>query len=233
MKRAFLSLCLMFCTSTAMADTITIDVQLDSPGDNQYQLTGQSAFIQTRTSSGTSGGQLNGLISGTTSFSFEELFPPPSLADYLGFAYFGILQTLDGGDVVNTSLVVAFDPGSGVGSLIGDTFPYDEATLVAAFTGGDDSLEFLDMLDLVPANTSTLGDIAVPSLGRPGTLLDLVAFIGGNDGDVGVKIGTLGVSVAVPEPSTLGLLLVGGASLLAVRRRATRHRKPSRRWVHD
>ena len=76
-------------------------------------------------------------------------------------------------------------------------------------------LEFLDMLDLAPANGSTLGDIAVTPIGRPGTLLDLVAFIGGDDGDVGVKIGTLGVTV-VPEPSSLSLLLLATAAMFAV-----------------
>ena len=58
------------------------------------------------------------------------------------------------------------------------------------------------MLTLVPANATTLGDIAVPPLSRPGTVLDLVAFIGGPDGNLGVKVGTIAVTV-VPEPSAL------------------------------
>ena len=216
MKRLVFGLCLVLLTGTAAADTVTIDAVVDSPDSGSYRLSGQSAFIQTRTGSSTSGGQLNGVVSPGTSISFEEIFPPPTMADYLGFAYFGILQTLDEFDeIVDTSLVVAFDAGSGVGTVIVDTFPYDEATLVAAFTGGDDSLEFLDMLDLAPANGSTLGDIAVTPIGRPGTLLDLVAFIGGDDGDVGVKIGTLGVTV-VPEPSSLSLLLLATAAMFAV-----------------
>jgi hypothetical protein len=233
MKRAILSLCLVLWTGTALADTVTIDVVLDSPISGSYRLSGQSAFIQTQTGASTSGGQLDGVQSPVTSISFEEVFPPPTLADYLGFAYFGILQTLDEFDeVIDTSLVVAFNAGSGVGTVIGDTFPYDEATLVAAFTGGDDSLEFLDMLGLVPANASTLGDTAVPPVGRPGTLLDLVAFIGDDDGDVGVKIGTLGVTV-VPEPSTLSLLVIGAAGLLAVRRRLSRHGNTARQSLRD
>lgn len=222
MKRAILSLCLVLLTGTALADTVTIDVQLDSPDNGSYRLSGQSAFIQTQTGASTSGGQLDGVQSPGTSISFEEVFPPPTLADYVGFAYFGILQTLDEFDeVIDTSLVVAFNAGSGVGTLISDTFPYDEATLVAAFTSIDDSPEFLDMLGLVPANASTLGDTAVPPVGRPGTFLDLVAFIGGDDGDVGVKIGTLGVTV-VPEPSTLALLGIGLAIVAGYRWRRGR-----------
>ena len=74
------------------------------------------------------------------------------------------------------------------------------------------------MLDLVPANATTLGTIAVPPIGQTGTSLDLVAFIGGPDGDLGVKVGTLQVTV-VPEPSTLVLGIAGLAGLGCVIRR--------------
>ena len=86
--------------------------------------------------------------SGTTSISFTELFPPASLADYLGFAYFGIMQTRDiFDDVIDTSLIIAYAAGSGVGQTVGDTFPYTEAELVDALTNSFDSPEFFDMLD--------------------------------------------------------------------------------------
>lgn len=226
MKRVFwLGLAWLTLGNSAWADLVTIDVSLDAPADGIYRLAGQSAFLQTRTDSGTSGGQLDGLTSGASSITFEEAFPPATLADYLGFAYFGIFQTLDIFDeVVDTSLIVAFVPGSGVGQTIGDTFPYTEDELVTAFTTSFDSPEFLDMLSAVPGNAATLGDIAVPPIGRPGTVLDLVAFIGGPDGDIGVKVGTLGVTV-VPEPSSIVLALTAG-SLLFV---AGKRRRPGRK----
>jgi len=216
MKRAILSLCLVLSTGTAAADTVTIDAVLDSPDNGSYRLRGQSAFIQTHTSSSTSGGQFDGVVSPGTSISFTEVFPPPTLADYLGFAYFGILQTLDEFDeVIDTSLVVAFDAGAGVGTLIGDTFPYDEATLVSEFTTSFDSPEFLDLLDQVPANDSTLGITWVLPRFAVGLPVDLVAFIGGNDGNLGVDVGSLNVNV-VPEPSSLSLLLLAIAAMFAL-----------------
>jgi hypothetical protein len=208
-----------FVAGVANADTVIIDVELDGHELGTYRLNGQSAFIQTRTGSGTSGGQLDGVVTGGTSIGFFELFPPPSLADYLGFAYFGIIETLDdSANVIDTSLVVAFDSGVGTGATIDPTFPYDEATLVAAMTGPPDSAEFLDMLDLVPANATTLGDVAVPPIGRPGSVQDLVAFIGGPNGDIGVKVGQLSVTV-VPEPSALALAAAGMVAVGIVARR--------------
>lgn len=217
MRGFLVGLFLLAAWRVAQADVVTINVSLDGPADGTYQLSGQSAFIQTRTDSGTSGGQLDGVQSGGTAISFTELFPPASLADYLGFAYFGIMQTRDiFDDVIDSSLIIAYAAGSGVGQTVGDTFPYTEAELVSALTGSFDSPEFFDMLDKVPTNASTLGEITIPPIGRPGTELDLVAFIGGPDGDLGVKVGTLGVTV-VPEPSTIGLSLIAGMVLLGVR----------------
>lgn len=217
-----LGLALALTASVAQADTITIDVGLDSPLVGKYRLVGQSSFIQTRTDSGTSGGQLDNVESGSTSIGFDELFPPASLADYLDFAYFGIIETLDETDtVIDTSLIIAYASGAGVGQFASDDFPYTEAELVNAFTGAFDSPEFLSMSGFVPANASTRGAIGVPPIGRPGATLDLVAFIGGVEGDVGVKVGTLGV-VAVPEPSTFGLLAIACGTLLAVRRRVSK-----------
>lgn len=215
-SKVVLGLCLAMATTVASADTVTISVDLGSHETGYYRLVGQSAFIQTRTDSSTSGGQLDFLESGDSQFSFDEVFPPDSLADYLGFAYFGIVETVVAATdtVVDTSLVIAYLPGFGVGELVSDTFPYDASTLVTAFTTEFDSAEFLDMLGLVPANATTLGDIAVPPLGRPGTTMDLIAFF---DGGAGVKIGTLYVSV--PEPSTLALLATAGVGLLVLRRR--------------
>lgn len=220
MRIQLLALCVALCAGVAYADVVTIDVGLDSPTSGKYRLRGQSAFIQTRTNSGTSGGQLDGLESGVSTIVFNEIFPPPTLGDYLGFSYFGIIETLDDSDnILDTSLIVGYDPGSGVGQTITDTFPtYDESTLVNAFTTNFDSPEFLDMLSLVPANATTLGEITVPPIGRLGNALDLVAFTGGVDGNLGVKVGTLGVTV-VPEPATIGLLMAVGAFLFVRRRK--------------
>lgn len=227
MRRCLLLACLMLCTRLAKADVVTIDVSLDTLLLERYELAGQSAFSQTRVGSGTSGSQLDGVKSGGTSISFTELSPPPSLGDYLDFAYFGIIERRnDTNSVIDTSLIIAYTAGSGLGELVSDTFPYTEAELVAALTGGFDSPEFLDMLDLVPANTTTRGAIAVPPIGRPGEVLDLIAFIGGDDGDVGVKVGTLAVQV-VPEPSTLGLLVTGFVALFATRCRDVSRRAAS------
>ncbi len=216
-----MALFLTLCAGVANADYVTINVGLDSLATGKYHLRGQSAFLQTRTSSGTSGGQLDGVESGGATIQFNEAFPPPTLSDYLGFAYFGILETLDDSDaVIDTSLIVAFDSGSGVGQAISDTFPYNEATLVNALTTSFDSAEFLDMLGLVPSNATTLGDIAVPPIGRPGTVLNLVAFTGGLNGDLGVTVGTLGMSV-VPEPATCLLLILAVSGWCLRRGRAT------------
>ena len=225
MRSCLVGLCLLAVVSVAKADVVTIDVSLDSPVDGTYQLSGQSAFLQTRTDTGTSGGQLDGIQSGGTFISFTELFPPASLADYLDYAYFGIMQTRDIFDeVIDSSLIIAYTAGSGVGQTVGDTFPYTEAQLVDAFTNSFDSPEFLDMLNNVQSNAATLGEIALPPIGRPGTVLDLVAFIGGPDGDLGVKVGTMGVTV-VTEPSTIGLSLMAGILLLGARGLSGRRRR--------
>lgn len=217
--------CIALSSTIAWADTVTINVDLDEPADGTYRLVGQSAFIQTRTDSITSGGQLDFIESGSHSITFDELFPPASLSDYLGFAYFGILETIDIFDeVTGQFLVIAYLPGHGVGEAVTDTFPYDAITLVNAFTSEFDSPEFLDMLGLVPSNSTTLGDIAVPPIGRPGTTLDLVAFFAGEAGPVGFKVGTLDV-VVVPEPSSAMLMASAGVIAIALGRRAVARRR--------
>ncbi len=219
MRKFLLVVSLSLIAAVANADTVILDVQLDYPSTGRYRLAGQSAFLQTRTTSLTSGGQLDGIESGGASWSYDELFPEPSLNDYLNFAYFGIIETLDEFDaVIDSSLIVAYASGSGVDETISDRFAFSEAQLVGALTTSFDSQEFFDFFDAVLSESVVQGEIAVPSFFRPGSVLDLVAFIGGAEGDVGVKVGTLGVTV-VPEPGTFGMLLAACAALFVIRRR--------------
>lgn len=204
--------------SAASADVVTLQVELDTPTDGGYQLTGQSAMFVVQDSSLTTGGQLDGVMSGGTTITYDEVFPPPSLGDYLFFGYFGRIETLDGsGNVIDTSMIVALQPGVGIGELIEDLFGGpDEAALVAAL-GTFDSQEFFDMVSAAEHNSFSRGVVDVPPIGRPGETLDLVAFIGGPGGDLGVKVGTFSLSV-VPAPATVGLLV----GCLAMPRRRSR-----------
>lgn len=208
-----------------------------------YRLVGQSAFIQTRTSSSTSGGQLDG-ATGFGLISFTEVFPPTSVTDYQTFSYLGVVE-LDGTDgngdpvVIDRSIVIGFLPGIAAGLRIEDLFAgYTESVLVDAFVNSSDSPEFLDMafnrVGGQPDTSGTMGvfetDCHFTNLCDPATQLqlevelDLIAFVGGVDGDLGVSIGNLGASVLrsnnvgpVPEPGT-ALLMGSGLALLAARR---------------
>ena len=100
-----------------------------------------------------------------------------------------------------------------------DLFTYSESDLVTAF-GTFDSPEFLDILggpNGIESLASAKGQFQIPSLSASGTRLDLIAFIGGPNGDLGVKIGEMGVTV-VPEPSSAALLL-GAFGMSAILRR--------------
>lgn len=195
----------------AAADEVTLHVNLDDHPSGTYQLTGQSAMFATMTGSVTTGGQLDGIVSGAADIGYTEVFPPPTLADYLTFGYFGRILTLDGlGGVTDTSMVVAMQPGTGVGLTIDAIFGGDdEATLVAALASND-SPEFFDFLDAALANGAAQGAIAVPPIGRPGDTLDLIAFIGGPNGDQGVKVGDFTFTV-VPAPAAAAALLLAAA----------------------
>ncbi len=196
--------------ASAQADIISIGVTLASPPDGSYQLTGQSAMFKTTPDSLSTGGQLDDVASPGAVISYEEVFPPATLDDYKFFGYYGrILTKNSGGDVTDTSIIMAFRQGEGVGHRISDYFSYSEATLVAAF-GTFDSPEFLDLIGGVSDNPLTRGIIEVLPIGRPGETLDLVAFTGGVDGDLGVSVGSLTYSV-VPAPASTMLLLAGGA----------------------
>jgi len=221
--------------SSALADqdNVTIWGVLDYPENESqyYELEGQNAYVQQRTNGGTSGGQLLGITSNAGFASgYSEIFPEDNLTDYLTFGYFGVIDThewieiglradfLD--TVVDTSIVMALQPGVGQGQKVEDfnTPGYDEATLVAAFTGSFDSQEFLDVLNSYGDQGEHFGTIGLPQLGVVGDTLDLIAFIGGPNGDEGVKVGELNTQVErVPSPGATALF--GLAGLTVIRRR--------------
>jgi hypothetical protein len=221
MRSVLAAVVVLSISAAASADEVTIDVALDQPGgaSSSYSLVGQSAFAQFRTTGSTSGGQLDGVSTPGASITFTEVFPPPALDDYLTFAYFGLIETRDdNGDLVDTSLVVAFQPNVADGLPITDFFPtYTEAELVAGMSGSFDSPEFLYLLGDISSRIETVGTIGVPPLARVGDTLDLIAFIGDVGGDRGVKVGTIDVNV-VPEPGTFALVAFPLA-LMAMRRR--------------
>lgn len=199
----------------ASADVVTLQVELDGHASGTYRLTGQSAMFASMTGGGTSGGQLDNVTSGSTTIGYTEVFPPPTLADYLTFGYFGRILTLDGADdTLDTSMIVALQPGVGVGQTIDGLLGVDdEATLVAALADFD-TPEFFNLLSAASGSAISNGVIGVPPIGRPGETLDLIAFIGGAHGDEGVKVGEFSFTV-VPSPASV--LALG--TLAAFRRR--------------
>ncbi len=187
-----------------------------------FQLAGQSAYMQQRLSSGTSGGQLDG-ATGLGDIQFFEVFPPADINEYQTYSYIGVVETYgyDGdsnpGFVTDRSIVIGFlDTTNVLGQTINTLFPsanggqgYDEATLVTRFTTVFDSDEFFDMaFGQVSGQTNTSADMRVAeldcqftntcfetSLVRSGQQLQLVAFVGGTSGDEGVLIGTIDTSL--------------------------------------
>ncbi len=218
------SACAVFASalaSNAVGGSInfTVDVELNAPDGFVYTLLGQSAFITTRPFSFTTSNLLDNITSPGAGIGFGDVFPEPSLHDYHSFGYFGILETrMITGELVDTSLIVAFAPGMGVGSQIQQTLPaHDEATLVNAFTTQFDSSEFFDTLFAVVGEATLLGDIAAPPIGRPGETMDLIAFIGGDLGVEGVDVGDLTVAV-IPAPGFAAVLGLGVLASLRRRR---------------
>jgi hypothetical protein len=204
---------------------VTINVSFTP---ERSSLRGQSNFFQTRTDGGTSGGQLDGVSFPGASIQFTEIFPPPSIADFLQFGYFGLMETRDeAGAVIDTSLVVAlrqqpldrgFTPG--VGQSIQDIFAalvYNEAQLVDAMSNEFDTDEFFALGNEVGGSAIGRGDIGIPSIARPGETLNLIAFIGGDDGVLGVDVGDIGV-IVTPTPGATALLGLSGAAMLRRRR---------------
>lgn len=221
-------------SGVARADDFgTLVVTLNSPGGTDfYRLRGQSAFIETVTTGVTSGGQLDNITTPGNIIGFPQVFPQANTTDYLTFAYFGLIERVDPGTnlldesddmVIDTSAIVALRSGNGVGvtldSLFGGSQPTDEASVVTALSTSFDGPVYQNLFDQVQGASIANGVISVPQEPRIGDTLRLIAFIGGNDGDLGVDVGSLTDSLerVVPEPASLSA--IAGASLLAVRRR--------------
>lgn len=259
LARALAAALVALASSPALAldiDFATIRHDLDAAVDNDgvpiefdgnptfYRLAGQSAFMQQRTNSGTSGGQLDGAI-GFGLIDFTEVFPPVLITDYLTYSYLGVVELagtdVNGDEVIlDRSIVIAFQPGIAEGQTIESLFAgsgYTESILVDAFTNSFDSPEFLDMaFNRVGGQPNTSGNMGVfqadcqfTNVCDPLTqlqleeTLDLVAFFGGANGDEGRLIGALGFSVGrqlnvIPEPGT-ALMLGLGLGWLSVRRK--------------
>lgn len=203
----------------ATADQVTLTVNLDAPPGGVYTLTGQSSMLLTTTGGTSSGGQLDGVSSGGASIGYTEAFPPPQLTDYQNFGYFGRIITADPNGPADVSMVVALQPGVGIGQQIGDVFAgQDEATLVAALDTND-SPEFFALQSAILGSADSLGVVELPTVPRTGETLDLVAFIGGANGDLGVKVGDFHFAI-VPEPMTGLTLLMVGVAIAGGRRRS-------------
>lgn len=210
----------------------------DSMGPSYFRLAGQSAYYNTRTSSFTTGGQLDGFTTfdsknGPFEVQFFEVFPETNLTDYLQFGYFGVVETVTvdaalGETVTDRSLVVAGRFGVLDGLTINQIFPFmTENELVDALVNGFASPQFFDALFSAVGNPDLLGDIhltqrepgGIAEIVRQGESIGLYALIGGDNGDEAVNIGYLATAILreVPTPSSFALAVLAG--LVAGRRR--------------
>ncbi len=225
---AVLASLLAACGAAAQSDTVRIEGGFDcGPADEPgtfFQLRGQSVYFSNRTSSLTTGGQLDGIDCRDNELaqfdiSFLEFFPEESLSDYLTFGYFGIVDTIaaidtdgdgivDTEEVIDTSFVMAIEDTLGEGATVEDYFPsLDEATIVTALTTTFDSPEFFDALFTAVGHPDLTGDIALLQVNagfaspvRPGQQLTLVAFKAGVNGDEGMAIGSIATTISrIPD----------------------------------
>lgn len=241
MKRniAIVSAALCAVAGSALADQVTITARLDYPDQPDsglyYRLTGQSVYFSLRTSSLTTGGQLDGLDSfasdptGVT-ITFEEVFPEAELTDYLRFGYFGVVETLrvsDDGEpdsVIDRSIVIAGKSNMFGGLRVEDLLPgLDEMTLLDALTNSFDSPEFFSALGTATSDQRLQGDIRLltdPSDDNPsgevrtGESIGLYGFF-----DEATEIGYLATTVYRPVPSPGAICILGMAGLAGARRR--------------
>ncbi len=210
----------------------------DPDGPSYFRLAGQSAFFSTRTSSFSTGGQLDGFTTydsenGPFEAQYFEVFPEVNLTDYLRFGYFGVVETVTfdaalGETVTDRSLVFAGRFGEFDGMTIDQILPFTtESELVDALVSNFDSPQFFDALFSAVGNPDLQGDIrlsqrepgGIAETVREGESIGLYALIGGANGDEAVDIGYLATAVLreVPAPSSVALAVLAG--LVAGRRR--------------
>ncbi len=223
----------------ASIDVAAIGVTLDFPagaGGAFYRLTGQSVFFSTRTSSVTTGGQLDGVTSydsqnAVHQITFNEVFPEANLTDYAGFGYFGVIEAyaFDGdapAALIAQGIVIA-GRGLGAGTRVEDLFPgLTAASLLNALVTTPDSPEFFAALEAAVGNPqlngltglldSDLGEI------RVGQSLSLYAFLpdpSNQDGPFATDVGFIDHTIVrvVPAPAAAGLF--GLVGIAAARRR--------------
>lgn len=222
---------LMGVSGTAAQDLVQIgggfyDCGIETaPGEVEYyRFIGQSAYFSQRTSSFTTGGQLDGIDCRNDEFAqfdiaFFEVFPEASLTDYLTFGYFGVVETVtafdtdfDGNvdfeEVTDQSFVMATRGQIGVDAKVEDFLPgYDEETLVTALTTTFDSPEFFDALSQISGHPDLAGDVylwqvnaGIANNVRVGEQMSLIAFQGGENGDEGYLLGYLTTAITnIPE----------------------------------
>ena len=212
------------------AQSVSITVNLDEPQGSKLFLSGQSAFLTTTIGSASSGGQLDGVQSGTTGLGYIEAFPPASISDYRDFGYFGRVDRFDfvvdndTGDEIellaDNSVIIAVQSGVGVGQTLEEVtgVSFNEGALLLAMTQFDQP-EFFSVMNAIFGQSQLRGVIGVPEVSRMGTTLDLLAFVDGPNGDLGRVVGSLSVEAAsIPEPSALGLVCLVTAGLRRRRR---------------
>lgn len=227
----------------SFVDTGVIGVSLDFPSEPgpqgtvpYYRLAGQSVFFSQRTSSSTTGGQLDGVTSFDSAsavheVTFAEVFPEANLTDYLTYGYFGVLEKVapDGETVLDRSLVLASKLDYANGLHVEDIFPtLTEATLVNALVTSNDSAEFFAALAAAQANANLSGDTALRLAGvgqvRPGSSLTLYGFVTpslvAEGSDTASDVGFIDFAVTrteIPEPA--GLAVVAPVAAFLTRRR--------------
>lgn len=221
------SILLFLAISVCGREVLALDFSIVEVGlfyEPGAQLTGQSAWIETRSTGSTSSGLLNGVTNLGATYEFENS-PAPSLTDYLTFSYVGIYQRplfdtlgfplLDGSgnQVIDRSLVIGFDDRNvALGRRLDELFPsisYTESALVDAMTSQIDAPEFLDLaFNHVAGQVATSSPIGLyevtcydesicsfPSRVRSTGDLYLIAFTGGANGDLGEDIGVVTYSI--------------------------------------
>jgi hypothetical protein len=231
----FATICTLFFTQTSLAGLITVsELNADSDTGDLEGLPGGdglggslSILGTTPTASGLSAITVNYRLSNVDidgdgtfaeSFDFSITFDNASVGDDI----FGSQSTIDFGSTRETFGIGAneeFDPGEAFrlsGSVLSDT----SATHDVSFDGFT-SIDFVSLTGTITTDTDTFTAVAGDNPLTPDGDVTIVFLEGtGSEGgpveDWGVQFST----TAVPEPSSLFLILLGGPFALRRRRRS-------------